>query len=128
MSLGPTGKFIAGKPLVSGDRGELVAGFVRVPGKRQYVMNFGTELSFFQATREQAKTLADSLQQQVAEDFGKLPYDKNTLPIKVECDLTHHTLRILLPQSVEILVANPEVWLALADEIKTKLRQLPPVH
>lgn len=114
--IGPDGRFPFGEPQFEGDRGGLYVGMGRVPGLRYCFMDFGTTLEFVVTLPDRAVTVAASLRDIVEKHWGLMPYNVEELPIKVEA-FEDRMVKMTLPETMELLVANPEVFLALAQRI-----------
>ncbi len=115
--VGPDGTFIHGSPLNPDDRGSLNAGIRVLKDSRQLAMNFGTSLNWLTLPPQTAHLHAILFRLLVEEDFGILPYDASTLPLKVVANKENKMVEIFMPVAMEILVANPEVFLAWADRL-----------
>lgn len=120
MAIGPTGEFKAGKPINEHDKGGLFASMkpIRLAGSRQAIeMNFGTVIDWVAIPPEHAVILAQRFRERVEDWYGSLAYDASTLPIKVSGNSEKHVVECKFPASMEVLIANPEVFLAWADRL-----------
>jgi hypothetical protein len=123
MQIGPTGKYPLG-PINPQDRGGISVAFAIIQADRLGVMHFGTALSWLAAPPIQMRAIADNIRTRCIAVFGDLPYDKSTLPIKVFANQEKGIIELRLPQTAEILAANPEMWLALAEVIDERSNEL----
>jgi hypothetical protein len=112
---GPTGQFDSGRPLRRGDRGGLNAKISVLKNQRLIVVDFGTDVSFLLNLPDEASALAGELRSLVNRNFGALPYDASELPVCVTPDTKRRFVQSILPKRVQLLAANPEVFLAWAD-------------
>jgi hypothetical protein len=124
MKLGPDNSYPLGQPMFAGDRGGLLAGFSVVKDKRWCVMQFGTVLDIVGMQADEARTLAQSFRARVHENFGRLPYNPATLPLQVIAEREKNVVMVRLPQATSVLVANPEMWLGLADHLDRAAAEL----
>lgn len=129
--IGPTGQFPFGQPLLPSDKGGLYVAFrVYIPDRR-CSMNFGTPVWYVSTTVSEALQLNAAIRRRIEAAWGKLSYNKYELPLKVRIiQPSVQTMinpgpmvQILLPQQMEILLANPEVFLSLAEVIEDRLKE-----
>jgi hypothetical protein len=114
---GPTGNFPLGEAVIKGDKGGCFATFKRVPDAVLFSMDFGTALSFVALRPNDAVAMANLFRRRVGEEFGNLEYDVSTLPIVVKPNKRKTIVECRFPQTLEVLFANPEVFLAWADRL-----------
>lgn len=120
--IGPTGQYPFGRPVDPTDRGGLHAGFAILRAKRLCVLEFGTLLEYVNVTISEARTMNTMLRKGIRKEWGDLSYNKTELPIRVR--IVHKNLvQITLPRRGSGIVANPEVFLALAEVIEDRLRE-----
>lgn len=124
MAIGPDHTYPLGSPINRNDRGGLYAGFSVNKRLRLGIMQFGTVLSWLSSPPSEMITLAQTIRRMIHKEFGMLPYDKSTLPLKVVGNETVGVVEIYLPQPVETLAANPEMWLALSDVVEAAAKQM----
>lgn len=122
--IGADGTFPLGGPINAIDRGGLRAAFQVSRELRLGVMQFGTEVSWLAAPPSEMRQLAQQMRKRCIEEFGHLPYDKSTLPIRVIANREKGVVELTLPQSAATLAANPELWLALAEVIDTTIETM----
>jgi len=118
MKIGPTGEYPRSVPLTDGDRGGCYASFQILKKKRRVVMNFGTNLSAVANTPSGALSLVKWFREEIRKAFGNLSYETDDLPIKVIPNVAKQFVESFFPMELEVLVANPEVFLAWADELE----------
>lgn len=123
-TIGPTGKFPLGKPMMSGDLGGIIAATTVDRQNRMLVMNFGTGLSWLGAPISEMRGFAKIVRQQILDNFGRMPYDKTTLPIRVNGNKETGIIELHLPRPASVLAANPEMWLALAEVIEDRIKEM----
>jgi hypothetical protein len=116
IPVGPDGRFLFGTKMYPQDRGGLNAS-VRAFPPRHIVMDFGTELDWAACTVTEARGIAKTLRALVTKHWGKLGYRVGELPITVKADIDKHIVQIYFHRRVGVLVANPEVYLALAQRL-----------
>jgi hypothetical protein len=115
--IGPDGNFARGYPINLEDRGGAYASFSVLKERRLVVMNFGTVLNWVAVPPEIAKQQAEMIRTRIMEAFGKLSYDASTLPLKITANHEKIVVETHLPQTLEILAANPEMFLAWAEKL-----------
>jgi hypothetical protein len=113
--IGPTGRHKPGGPANPQDRGGLYVAIKSLKARRQIAIDFGTAVTWLALTKDEALGMVAYLRMLVTRDFGNMPYDKSTLPIKVTANPPHGIVEWHLPQTATVLVANPELFLALAE-------------
>lgn len=118
MAIGPDKSYPLGGPINPIDRGGLYAGFTVIKNKRLCVMQFGTVVDWLAATPAEMTAFAAVMRQRTIAAFGRLPYNKKTLPIKVRANQREGVIELRLPKATTVLAANPEMWLALAEVIE----------
>lgn len=130
IPIGPDGSFTFGRPVKPIDQGGLYSGFQVIKAMGLGVMQFGTPVSWLAGTPDQMQELAAVIRRDIIDAFGNLPYDKSTLPIKVTANankvaasVNKGIIELRLPETVTILAANPEMWLALAEVIDETIAQ-----
>jgi hypothetical protein len=124
--IGPTGEFSLGKPSRPDDQGGLNVSLsvVRTPVKL-VVMKFGCVVTWVSAPPAEIQTIATAMRRMVIRNFGRmLLYDKSTLPIGVVANREANTIELHLPKPAYVLAANPEMWLALAEVIEDRIKEL----
>lgn len=121
---GPDGNFVFGRPINRMDRGGLYAGFMVSKSMRLGIMKFGTVISWLAISPDEAQQLATTIRSKCTATFGNLSYDKSTLPIRVIANRDKDVVELYLPQSMETLAANPEMWLALSEVIETTVSSM----
>lgn len=126
MAIGPRHEYPLGTPINERDQGRLCAAFRTVKQSRVGVMQFGTVVSWLAGNPMEMAALAGLIRADVYRDFGRLPYDKGTLPIRVVVNQQRRVIELYLPKEMDILVANPEMWLALAETIDSAVKRLVP--
>lgn len=122
VKLGPDGTFFEGRPMNKEDQGGLYAGFIVLKAQRLGVMDFGTSVTWLAMPRMEASKMANQIRTRVTEAFGKLPYNKSELPIRVVHNSDRDVIELHFSQPVGVLAANPELWLALAEVIEDLAR------
>jgi hypothetical protein len=122
--IGPDGEYLYGKPLRPDDRGGLYAAF-RITNLGLVHMDFGAVVDWVAATPADARAQAAFFRSRVREKFGDLPYNASTLPLKVKINATNNGVETYFPQPVQVLVANPEVFLAWADRLEEAANKIP---
>ena len=123
MAIGPDGKFSPHGKLAPFDRGGITVAIKALPARRLIVMEFGTELSWLASTASEAEELSVFFRNLVKEHWGDLTYVVEELPIDVIINVDKAVIESYLPQSVSILVANPEVFLAWAQRLEEATRK-----
>ena len=121
MAIGPDGKFGLGTPIRPYDQGGLHCEFIVNKSMRRGIMRFGTAVSWLVGSPEEMQRMATGIRSRCFGAFGRLRYDKSTLPIRVIANRDKRLIELYLPQSMEMLIANPEMWLALSDKIETTI-------
>lgn len=124
MAIGPDGKFIYDVPINQIDRGGLYAGFTVNKRLRRGIMQFGTVVTWLAGSPADMQQLAKVIRQDCIKAFGRLPYNKSQLPIRVTANKEKGVIELRLPQPAEVLVANPEMWLALSEVIETTVSSM----
>ena len=119
--LGPDGKKITND---SYDLGGLNAGLTIHKQQRLMLLDFGTILSWATMSVEESVRMADLFRNKIKENWGDLDYNVEELPIKVIPDFEKNMVRIVFPQSIGILAANPEVYLAWAQRLHEAVAKL----
>src|ERR1700677_920395 len=112
---GPDGKFYRGKSVREGDKGGLYAAFRVLKARRQVVLDFGMAVTWLAMPPEAAMHQATFFREQMHEAFGKLSYDASTLPFVIKANEETGIIETHFLLPMEVLVANPEVFLAWAD-------------
>lgn len=124
MAIGPDGKFRFGVPINRHDRGGLNCAFSVNKRSRRGTMQFGTAVSWLAGSPDEMQRMAMAIRLKCVQTFGRLRYDKSTLPIRVIAAKDKGMIELYLPQTMEILIANPEMWLALSDQIETTVASM----
>jgi len=126
MTVGPTGQFRDSRPINEHDRGGVFAAMKQttIHGQRVIEMDFGTTLNWVAVSPREALIMARTFRQKVEQWFGVLTYDASTLPIKVSANLQKHLVECRFPQSVSVLVMNPEGYLGWADHLAIAAQQV----
>lgn len=124
MAIGPDHTFPFGRPLYPDDHGGLYAGFTILAKERLGVLRFGTVVDWVAGSPHEMIVFANMIRDKTLGAFGHLPYDKATLPIRVVADRDKNIIKLQLPQKADVLAANPEMWLALAEVIDEKVATL----
>jgi hypothetical protein len=119
---GPTGEFQFGQPMEAGDKGSIYIGFKTLKPHKQAYLKFGTAVHYLLADKDQALALADAMERAIIKDFGKLPYNKAELPIVVQAD--NNMVRIVFPIVGALIIANPEMFLALAEVMREEANKI----
>ena len=116
---------------VPGDQGGLFATLDRVSGHRAMIMDFGKPVTFVTTDEKAAIALVASIRKKVTDWFGPMTYNANELATYVTCSALPHVNMVkveFLPPSMVgyqgVLAANPEVFLALAENIEKALESL----
>ena len=81
-------------------------------------MNFGTVVSFIASAADDTLAQAEMFRKAIEASFGPLRYDASQLPIQVVPNVGKQIVESYFPQSLQILAANPEVFLAWADKLE----------
>lgn len=121
--IGPTGQYPLGRPYDQNDRGSVYASFGIEKRSRLAVMHFGTVLQFFNVDTIHAPAYAQMIRKRIVDSWGYIPYDKSTLPVKVEVTGDKRFVKLTVPVLCSSLAGNPEMWLALAEVIEDRLRE-----
>lgn len=125
-NVGPDGKYIYGRPLKPDDRGGLYAA-IRLSKELGVVsMDFGTVVDWVAIPPEYALNQAAYFRKAVREEFGELSYDASTLPLKIQYNPVNRTVETRFPTGVEVLIANPEMFLAWADKLEEAANKINP--
>jgi len=123
--IGPTGEYSLGQPQTPGDRGGVFVGIKALKTRRQVLMNFGTVLEYIQSPIPETNVMVKALRELIHLNWGLMLYDKTTLPLKVElingASPDIKLVRISMTQPTAVLVANPELWLALCETIEDRV-------
>lgn len=125
--LGPTGQFPLGAPGFVGDRGGIHVAFRVLKPMRQCALEFGTTLNHLSGLPHELGPAAQTMRTQITKAFGRLTYNKAELPIRVWAEPAKGLIHINFPQMTSVLVANPEVFLALAERMEEEMAKLPSV-
>lgn len=100
-------------------------GFKVLKTRRQLLVNFGTVLEYIQSPIPETTIMVKKLRELVYGTWGLMPYDKTTLPLKVEViDGTSSQIklvRVTMTRPTATMVANPELWLALCETIEDRV-------
>jgi hypothetical protein len=89
--------------------------------QRRGVLQFGSAVSSLTGTPLEMRRLAATMRGKCVETFGPLSYNQ-TSPIQV---IAKRGMVVLyLPQPTETLIANPEMWLALAAAIEKTVKTM----
>lgn len=117
--IGPDGTFPLGEPINESDKGGLYAAFrtTVLNGRRFGVMDFGTVVTWVGLPIAEARQFADMIRHRTIEAFGTMPYDKSTLPIKISANREKGVIEMTMPSPVQVMAANPEMWIAWAEVI-----------
>ncbi len=126
MAIGPEYRYPYGKKLMQGDRGGIFVGFTVLKKERMAAWVFGTDCSFFCDPPDTIRNFSRVIRDRVIAAFGALPYDASTLPLRVVANHTTHMVEIHLPATTPVIIANPEMWLALAERIDEEADKLAP--
>lgn len=114
--IGPTGIHDI-PPTRQGDQGGINVGLRLDIPNRMVSLNFGTTVTWFCSPYAQLQATLANIRQRIINEFGDLPFDASTLPLKVQTNPQAGTIEIHLPTPAAVLAANPEVWLALAEKV-----------
>lgn len=121
--LGPTGEFPFGKPIDENDRGGLYVAFKVHKEIRRCSWDFGTTLWHISGPIPEMRHNSRVMVEAIHKAWGKLPYNKAELPMNVRI-IHGNIVQVHLPQPTSILVANPEVFLALAEVIEDRIKKV----
>ena len=125
IKLGATHQYSGGKPLRPGDRGGLYAKFGVVTSHPPLVaMDFGTTVNWVSMPPEDAIAKAEIFRKTIIEAFGNLAYNASTLPLSIMANRDTRQVETTFPDSVGVLVANPEVFLAWAEKLEEAAKTL----
>ena len=123
MNTGPTGDYPIGK-MRPDDKGGLNVGISCSVTRRLIIMEFGTTVTWIGVPAAEALEYAKVFRQKVKEDFGDLPYDASTLPIRVEADIKKGVVISHMPIPTNMLVANPECFLGWAEQMERAAKEI----
>jgi len=124
MAVGPSRSFPFDAPIRPGDQGGLFGSIKVIKERRQVVFDFGTPISWVSLPPHAAKTYAAAIRAMVHANFGKLPYNARTLPLRVEAEQHTGLIVITMPETLNMLVVNPEVVLALAERMEVAIAKM----
>lgn len=124
--IGPTGEFPFGEPINEKDRGGIFVGLHVRRAARQIILNFNTTTDWLAMPRSETIATIEEFRKIVTKNFGHLPYDASTLPIKVTVNHTKGIVESRLPIATSVLVANPEMFLGWADHLEAAARHCQP--
>jgi len=121
--IGPTGQYPLGRPYGQDDRGSLYAAFGIEKRSRLAMMHFGTVIQYVNVETIHALSYTQMIRKRIIDNWGYLPYDKSSLPVKVEITGDKRFVKLTVPVLCSSLAGNPEMWLALAEVIEDRLRE-----
>ena len=124
MTIGPTHSYPHGKPLMPGDRGGINIGFQAISELGVAIMDFRTDIEFLCDRPDALCAFAARIRATIIIAFGRRSYDASTLPLKVSANPQTGMVEIDLPMATPMIVANPEMWLALAERIEEEAAKL----
>lgn len=122
--IGPDGQYILGGPQRPEDKGGLNAGMRINKNKRLILLNFGTMVDWVALPGTEALNHAQRIRERMHETFGILPYSLDSFPFKIVANKQKGIVEWFMPQPIEVLVANPELFLALADRLEEEARKI----
>ena len=124
MAFDPRGPYPFGEKLLSNNGGRLFSVIVADRTARLIIVDFGVMICLVASTPEEALTQAQLFRSIVSRNWGHLRYSEIGFPIVVDIEKEKRVVFSRLPQPVEVLAANPEVFLVWADKLEAAARNL----